>query len=97
VKFLKCLNQVLEDAATRCQVGPFLLEIKATSAGEVRLTANQAETASKNPDTYVLCVVDLLSLLSEEEIDGEWTALKVEPLTRIAADIGVEVNCENWV
>ena len=89
--------EFLEDAATRFEVGPYLLEVKATTTGNARLTPTQARTASHNASRYVLCVVDLRGL-SEEELDADWTAAKVEPLAKIVPDIGdkVEETCL-WV
>lgn len=81
----------LEDAASQYQVGPYLLEVKATTVGEVRLTPTQASVASEKPANYVLCVVDLRNL-SDDEIDAEWTASRVEPLAKIVSDIGTKVS-----
>ena len=81
----------LEDATSKYQVGPYLLEVKATSVGEVRLTPTQANAASENAANYVLCVVDLRNL-SDNEIDAEWTASRVEPLAKIVSDIGTKVS-----
>ena len=77
-------SDVLNDVAFRLEVGPYLLEVKATTTGGARLTPTQAETASKEASRYVLCVVDLREC-SEEDLDDEWTAAKVEPLAKIRA------------
>jgi hypothetical protein len=82
---------VLEDAATKIEVGPYLLEIKATTKGQARLTPTQAETASEESSRYVLCVVDLRDL-SEDELDGEWTADQIEELAKVSSDIGNKVK-----
>ena len=63
----------LEDAAASFEVGPYFLEIKATTTGQARLTPTKAETASAEASRYVLCVVNLQDL-SNEELDGEWAA-----------------------
>ena len=83
-------TDVLADAAFTLEVGPYLLEVKATTTGEARLTPAQANRASKDPSIYVLCVVDLRGI-SEEELDADWTAVRVEPLAKIIADIGDKV------
>jgi hypothetical protein len=43
----------------------------------------------------VLCVVDLRDV-PEEELDGEWTAERIEELANISSDIGASVKetCE---
>ena len=88
-------DEAIEDATTKLEVGPYLLKVKATTKGQARLTPTQAETASINPTHYVLCVVDLRNL-STDELDEEWTADRVEPLTKIVPDIGgkVEETCQ---
>jgi hypothetical protein len=84
-------DDVLEEAATRFQVGPYLLEVKATTKGEARLTPLQAQTAPEKPFRYVLCVVDLRKL-PEEDLDKEWTSVRVESLAKIVPDIGGKVK-----
>src|SRR5205823_7809216 len=88
-------DDVLEDAASRIEVGPYLLEVKATTKGKARLTPTQAETASEESSRYVLCVVDLRDL-SEEELDGEWSVDQIEQLAKLSSDIGdsVKETCE---
>lgn len=81
------MDNILEETATLFKIGPYLLEVKATTVGEVRLTPKQAETASKEPARYVLCVVDLRNL-SEEELNADWIASGVEPLAKVVPDIG---------
>jgi hypothetical protein len=72
-------------------VGPYLLEVKATTTGDARLTPLQAKTASSNKSRYVLCVVDLRSLAGEDW-GQDLNTTKVEPLARIVADIGGQVE-----
>ncbi|MCY3911760.1 MAG: ATP-binding protein [Chloroflexi bacterium] len=84
-------DNVLDDASQRFSVGPYLLEVKATTTGQARLTPLQAETASKEPDNYVLCVVDLRSF-KIEDLTSEWSASIVEPLAKIVPDIGSRVE-----
>lgn len=54
------------------EVGTYLLEVKATTSGDVRLTPLQAQTASQFPDRFVLCVIDLrgspLSVLRDLDV-----------------------------
>ena len=70
-----------------------------TLDGEVldlgRLTPAQANTAAEEASCYVLCVVDLREL-SEEELDADWTAERVEPLAKIVPDIGDKVE-QTWL
>ena len=84
-------DNVLDDASQRFTVGPYLLEVKATTTGQARLTPLQAEKASKEPDNYVLCVVDLRSF-GDEDLASEWSASIVEPLAKIVPDIGSRVE-----
>jgi len=84
-------DENLEDLAVGFGVGPYLVEVKATAAGPVRLTPAQAETATGRSTQYVLCVVDLRGLC-DERLDGEWTGADVEPLTSMLSDIGDRVG-----
>ena len=88
-------DDVMADASTKFEVGSYLLEIKATTVGQARLTPTQAETASAEPTRYVLCVVDLRDV-PEDELDGEWALERIEELARINSDIGdnVKETCE---
>ncbi len=69
----------------------YLLEVKATTTGEVRLTPPQARTASKNPSRFMLCVVDLRGVTSER-MQAEWSEEDVEPRAHIFTDIGSKVG-----
>jgi hypothetical protein len=88
-------DEVMADASTKFEVGSYLLEIKATTMGQARLTPTQAETASAEASRYVLCVVDLRDV-PEDELDGEWAVDRIEELARINSDIGgsVKETCE---
>lgn len=77
--------ELLEDASTRLGIGRLLLEVKATTSGEVRLTPTQAATASRTPD-YVLCVVDLRGLAAERLITP-WTPEEVASHSRFVNTI----------
>jgi hypothetical protein len=68
-------------------LGPYLLEIKATTTGKCRLTPKQAQTASANPDISVLCAVDLRNV-SEDRLDRDWDGSDVEPLARVVNGLG---------
>jgi hypothetical protein len=88
-------DNVLEDLAAKIEVGPYLLEIKATTKGQARLTPTQATTAAEEPSRFALCVVDLRGV-APEALDREWTAEEVESLAVIVSDIGdsVRETCE---
>lgn len=80
----------IEEGAVRFGVGPYFVEVKATSTGPARLTPTQARTAAEEADRYVLCVVDLRGVPSER-LDEEWEAADVEPLASLVTDIGSQV------
>ena len=90
-KITASTDNVMDDLSQRFKVGPYLLEVKATTTGQARLTPLQAETASKEPDNYVLCVVDLRSF-EDEDLAIEWSASIVEPLAKMVSDIGSRVE-----
>jgi len=77
----------LLDGAHRLGIGSWLMEVKATTSGDVRMTPTQATRASEEPARYLLCVVDLRDLL-EEERKGPWTPEVVEPRVKIFPQIG---------
>ncbi|HUW14329.1 MAG TPA: hypothetical protein VM537_31695, partial [Anaerolineae bacterium] len=79
------------DGAYRLSVGRYLLEVKATTTGQVRLTPAQAAAASGNVERYVLCVVDLRSV-TPERLDKAWNARDVEPITKLIDGIGLPVQ-----
>jgi len=77
------------DAGTHHFESPdYLLEVKATTTGEVRLTPAQAQTASEQLDRFILCVVDLRGV-APERLDEEWTPADVESRARIVVQIGL--------
>jgi hypothetical protein len=84
-------HDVLEDLAAKIEVGPYLLEIKATTKGEARLTPTQAATASEESSRYALCVVDLRTVAADE-LDGEWTPDEIDGLAKVVIDIGDSVR-----
>lgn len=65
----------------------YVLGVKATTTGEVRLTPAQAYTASEQIDRFILCVVELRDV-TPEQLEGEWTPVDVEPRARIVVQIG---------
>jgi hypothetical protein len=80
------------DAATlSLRLADYMLEVKATTTGEVRLTPKQAQTASESSDRFVLCVVDLRGI-THERMEADWTAADVEPRTKLILGIGELVN-----
>jgi hypothetical protein len=81
----------IEDVAVQFLIGTYLLEVKATTTGKARLTPLQANTASNKANQFVLCVVDLRNL-SDDELDSDWTASRVEPLAKIVPGIGTKIE-----
>ena len=73
------------------EVGPYLVEVKATTRSPVRLTPKQAATAASHADRYDLCVVDLREI-DEERLDADWTGADVAPLASMFDDIGGRVH-----
>ena len=69
------------------EIRDFIVEVKATTHGEPRMTPAQAVNAAENVERYVLCVVDLRNV-ADVDLDKDWTASQVEPLMRLMPDIG---------
>ena len=84
-------DEMIEDAVIGFEVGPYLVEVKATTRGPVRLTPMQAETAAARTGRYVLCVVDLRDI-HEERLDADWIGADVEPLASMVSNIGSRVH-----
>ena len=82
---------VLLDGASRLQIGSWMMEVKATTSGEVRMTPAQVERANGEPGRYLLCVVDLRGLAVEGR-GGPWTPFIVEPRATIFPGIGLAVT-----
>jgi hypothetical protein len=80
-----------EEAGFRFEVGPFLVEVKTTTSGEVRMTPTQAGTASTESQRYFLCVIDLRSV-SRDRLDGPWAATDIEPYARVIGDVGLQTK-----
>ena len=90
-------DDVIHDAGSVFEIGPYLVEVKATTTGQARLTAMQAATAAQTPERYVLCVVDLRQALNPD-LEQDWTAERVEPLAKLVSNIGKRVKQPyNWV
>lgn len=90
-------DDVIEDAGSTFEVGPYLVEVKATKTGQPRLTPTQAATASQTPERYVLCVVDLRQV-ADGDLERHWDADRVEPLAKLIPDIGGRVEeTYSWV
>jgi hypothetical protein len=81
----------LDAGSHEFKLADYMLEVKATTTGEVRLTPAQALTASTDPDHFILCVVDLRGI-TPAEMEAEWTAAQVEPKTTIVVGIGLLAN-----
>jgi hypothetical protein len=76
------------DAGTHSlKIADYLLEVKATTTGDVRLTPAQARTASEQKSRFILCVVDLRGI-TKERMAGDWNVEDVEPRTKVFCGIG---------
>jgi hypothetical protein len=73
------------------KLADYMLEVKATTTGEVRLTPAQTENAAHDPDHFILCVVDLRGI-THAEMEADWTPAQVEPKTKIVIGIGLLAN-----
>ena len=84
-------GDVQADSSSKIEVGPYLLEVKATTTGHAWMTPLQAKTASEEAKRYVLCVVDLRSM-QNGQLPDTWSASMVEPLAKIVPDIGSRIK-----
>jgi hypothetical protein len=80
----------IESAAAHFAIGPYFVEVKATTVGAVRLTPTQADRAASEAARYVLCVVDLRGF-SDDELDQDWTGDSIAPYVSMLSDIGNSV------
>ena len=79
--------EVFPDGASfTFEAGSYLLEVKATTTRDVRLTPTQANKAWHEPERFVLCVVDLYG----QQIKEDWEPADIVPWTRIVTRIGGE-------
>ena len=78
----------LEEAdLARLEIGPYFMEVKATTQGEVKMTPTQASHAALNVERYALCVIDLRAI-PEDELDRVWAADEIENLSHVVTNIG---------
>ena len=90
-------DDVLHDTGSAFELGPYLVEVKATTTGQARLTPMQAATATQARDRYVLCVVDLRHM-SDADLELDWTDDRVEALAKLVPCIGEKVGeTYDWV
>jgi hypothetical protein len=80
-------EEPIDSATLSLKLADYLLEVKATTTGEVRLSPRQAETASVSSDRFILCVVDLRGI-THERMEADWTAADVEPRTKFVLGVG---------
>jgi hypothetical protein len=85
------VEEPIESGTLHLQLADYLLEVKATTTGEVRLTPKQAQTATQSSDRFVLCVVDLRGI-TQERMEADWTASDVESRTKLILGVGNLVN-----
>lgn len=67
--------------------GPYLVEVKATRTDEMRLTPMQARTAVRESGIYIVCAVDLRSIIS-----GEPTIEEVAEHIRMVSGVGAKLQ-----
>lgn len=90
-------EDILHDTGSVFELGPYLVEVKATTTGNVRLTPKQAATAASARGRYVLCVVDLRHKL-DLDIEENWSTNGVEAMARLVPEIGDTVGeTYEWV
>lgn len=80
-----------EELSSQFQIAQYKVEVKTTTTGEPRLTPLQASTCASEPETFVLCVVDLRDYPTDIHA-VEWTASTVSPLCRLLT--GTEIPIE---
>jgi len=81
-------DRELEEAdLARLEIGPYYMEVKATTQGEVKMTPTQASYAACNVDRYALCVIDLRAI-PEDELDQVWSIADIEALSHVVTNIG---------
>ena len=79
--------EVFPDGASfTFEVGSYFLEVKATTTRDVRLTPTQANKAWREPDRFVLCVVDLFG----QQIKNAWEPADIVPWAKFVTRIGGE-------
>lgn len=88
--FLVSSNDDPEDISLQFRIGQYKVEVKTTTTGEPRLTPLQASTCAAEPQTFVLCVVDLRAYPSNVH-EVEWTAELVSPLCRLLSGSAIPI------
>jgi hypothetical protein len=83
-------SDTLELVASHFSVGPYFVEVKATTAGPVRLTPAQADKAASESARFVLCVVDLRDLRAEG-LDQEWSEIDIASRIVMLSYVGNQV------
>ena len=79
--------EVFPDGASfTFEVGSYFLEVKATTTRDVRLTPTQANKAWREPERFVLCVVDLYG----QQIKEHWEPADIVPWAKMVTRIGGE-------
>jgi hypothetical protein len=81
---------LIEAGTHQLSAGPYRVEVKATTTGEVRLTPAQAKVASQDDD-FVLCVVDLRGC-EPVRLAETWTAADIEPYARMVTGLRQSVS-----
>lgn len=80
-----------EDLSAYFEVGAYMVEVKATTTGEVRLTPLQAATSVDDPGAFVLCVVDLRSFEGNvHQVD--WTTADVSARCRLVSGQSLPID-----
>jgi hypothetical protein len=78
-----------EEMSAHFEVGGYKLEVKATTAAEVRLSPLQASTCANDPDLFVLCVVDLRNFQGDvHQVD--WATIDVSSRCKLV--VGREIH-----
>ena len=80
-----------EELSSRFEIAKYKVEVKTTTTGEPRLTPLQALTCANEPDTFVLCVVDLRNF-PDDVHQVAWTTENVSPLCRLLAGTHIPIR-----
>jgi hypothetical protein len=79
-----------DELSSQFQIAQYKVEVKTTTTGEPRLTPLQAKTCASEPDTFVLCVVDLRDYPTDIHA-VEWTASTVSSLCRLLPGTAIPI------
>lgn len=80
-----------EDLSAYFEVGEYKMEVKATPTGEARLTPLQAATSVANPESFVLCVVDLRSF-EGDVYQVDWTTADISARCRLVSGQSLPID-----